>query len=77
MVEIPRALKLEVLEEAHQIVHKTLQSERQATKVCPSCLLEFHSISLVNSTPIKTLSNRVQVGAWIAPQADTASGAAL
>ena len=27
MVELPRVLKLEVLEEAQQIVHKTLQSE--------------------------------------------------
>ena len=83
MVEIPRALKLEVLEEAHQIVHKTLQSENQAAKVCPSytlCLLEFHKYLSSKFNVYKdfvVLSNRVQVRAWTAPQADTASGAAL
>ena len=33
MVEIPRSLKLEVLEEAHQIVHKTLQSEKKSLHI--------------------------------------------
>lgn len=40
LVEIPRCLKQEMLEEAHQIVHKTLQSE--GTRLSAAYLLHHH-----------------------------------
>lgn len=52
MVEMPRVLKLEVLEEAHHIVHKTLQSE-------PVPILKQLQCPDLNTSPIYGPSSTV------------------